>query len=136
VAQKILQRRFAAIWRDCQAIQVNSSDRQLHQLRIQGKKFRYALEFFQSLYPEAEIQAVISILKNMQKHLGNYNDFVVQEARLEQALDHSDPVEAAAALGGLLTSIQDSRKYLRTQIQETVEHFVEEIQKYQRLFKG
>ncbi len=136
VAQKILQRRFAAIWRDCQAIQADSSDQQLHQLRIQGKKFRYALEFFQSLYPEAEIQAVISILKNMQKHLGNYNDFVVQEARLEQALDHSDQVEAAAALGGLLTSFHDSRRHLQKHIQKTVSDFIEEIQVYRPLFKG
>jgi CHAD domain-containing protein len=136
VAQKILQRRFMRIWRDCQALQADSSDQHLHQLRIQGKKFRYALEFFRPLYPEAEIYALISLLKNMQKHLGNYNDLVVQETQLEQALDSSDQIEAAATLGGLLTSFHDKRRHLRTETQETVELFIKEIRRYRRLFKA
>jgi len=54
-----------------------------HNLRKRAKKMRYALEFFRSLYPDAEIKPLIKELKAVQQVLGDYQDFEVQAQTLE-----------------------------------------------------
>lgn len=46
---------------------------QLHALRIEFKKLRYAVEFFREVLGD-QVKDVISLLKDMQDHLGNLND--------------------------------------------------------------
>jgi CHAD domain-containing protein len=59
---------------------------QLHALRIEFKKLRYAMEFFQEvLGPEAE--ALISDLKKLQDHLGELHDAQVATEILLEFLD-------------------------------------------------
>jgi triphosphatase len=58
-----------------------------HRLRIKIKKLRYAVEFFESLYPssaQAELKRLSNRLKKIQDALGALNDFV---AHRELALD-------------------------------------------------
>ena len=54
-----------------------------HALRKRGKKMRYALEFFRSLYPDEEVKPLIKQLKGVQQVLGDYQDFEVQAQTLE-----------------------------------------------------
>ncbi len=49
---------------------------QLHALRIQFKKLRYAIEFFREVLG-SEAEAVIKVLKKNQDHLGDLHDAVV-----------------------------------------------------------
>ena len=53
-----------------------ASDTQLHALRIEFKKLRYAIEYFREVLG-AEATQVIQDLKLMQDHLGDFHDAVV-----------------------------------------------------------
>ncbi|NIM63550.1 MAG: CHAD domain-containing protein, partial [Acidobacteria bacterium] len=68
----------------------------LHRLRIEGKKLRYLLEFFRDLYPVETVQPLIATLKNLQDHLGRFNDLQVQQ-------------KALASMTGRLDSSPDTR---------------------------
>lgn len=66
------------------AITDKSPETALHDLRKTCKKLRYLIEFFQSLYPAAEMKTLIKNLKELQEVLGDFQDCAVQE----QALTH------------------------------------------------
>jgi CHAD domain-containing protein len=50
---------------------------QLHALRIEVKKLRYAIEFFQSLYPRKAVKAFLDQAAELQAILGALNDATV-----------------------------------------------------------
>jgi CHAD domain-containing protein len=54
----------------------------LHRMRIDGKKLRYLLEFFVSLYEPRTVTQLVKELKKLQDILGGFNDVTVQQARL------------------------------------------------------
>jgi CHAD domain-containing protein len=62
----------------------NLSPEQLHRLRIQGKKARYAAEFFSSVYQGRKSakrsRNIISSLMQMQNCLGGINDVMTRKA--------------------------------------------------------
>lgn len=64
----------------------NASLANLHDLRIEFKKLRYALDFFKPLLG-AEVKAVIGGLKQIQDVLGDLNDADVACAMVRRALD-------------------------------------------------
>ena len=57
---------------------------QLHRLRIQIKKTRYAAEFFSSAYPGKKTanrcKKILSSLTQLQDYLGGYNDIITRKA--------------------------------------------------------
>ncbi len=55
----------------------------LHTLRIKCKKLRYLLEMFASLYPQKKINKLVQALKQLQNNLGDFQDFEVQQLRLQ-----------------------------------------------------
>lgn len=61
-------------------------DAELHRVRILGKKMRYSVEFFRSLYPKRTIERHLALLKSIQDTLGSLNDAVVGRHLLD-ALD-------------------------------------------------
>lgn len=71
---------------------------ELHRLRIAGKKLRYACEFFAGLFPAGPARAYLEALRRLQDVLGAFNDAIVTEALLRQALARaSDPRLAEGA---------------------------------------
>jgi CHAD domain-containing protein len=66
------------------SIDRSSPDAALHQLRIDGKKLRYLLEFFHSLYAEDEIEMLVKELKRLQDNLGSFHDACVQARVLRE----------------------------------------------------
>jgi triphosphatase len=90
-----------------------------HKLRVQGKKLRYASEFFATLFQGGKAakhqKPFLSKLKALQTSLGDLNDIVVHEdlIRANVHLDdrartrRSDPTSAFAA--GFLTGHEDAR---------------------------
>ena len=109
--------------RDGKALGADTADPEIHRLRIQCKKLRYALEFFSSLYPEEEIHLVVRQLKRLQDILGAFNDLSVQQQMLRHSLKEFQAgsrrnLELAAALGGLMQSLFQEQQELR-------EHFTE-----------
>ena len=60
----------------------------LHALRIDFKRFRYTLEFFEEVLGP-EIKSVIKETKIMQDHLGDLNDTQVAGDMLREIIDES-----------------------------------------------
>ncbi len=128
LARRIIRRRFKRIMKDGLAIDGTSPDEHLHRLRIQGKKLRYSLEFFRSLFPEDEVGAVIRQLKRLQNNLGDFNDLSVQQEMLARYLHGLRPgsrrnMELAAAIGGLLTNLFHEQQRVRERFARTFARF-------------
>ncbi len=80
LAGRIIHRRAKRVLRDGRALHAATPDAEVHRLRIQGKKLRYALEFFGSLYPEDDMALLVrQLLKRLQDILGDFNDLSVQQ---------------------------------------------------------
>jgi CHAD domain-containing protein len=69
----------------------------LHALRIQAKRLRYAGEFFASLFPRKETRRFLRRVGDLQERLGHLNDGAVAEALMAQ-LGHNG-AERAMAVG-------------------------------------
>lgn len=82
----------------------------LHRLRIDAKKLRYLLTFFQSLYPAETIDALVGSLKKLQDNLGDFNDYGVQQAAMktfaETMLAEGAPVMTIMAMGRLVEQLE------------------------------
>ncbi|MBV9532917.1 MAG: CHAD domain-containing protein, partial [Bradyrhizobium sp.] len=87
-----------------------------HKLRIQGKKLRYAGEFFASLFSGKRAahrrKILLGRLEDLQDCLGDLNDIVVHERLMSARADlgqqrRADRRRAFAA--GLLTGLEDAR---------------------------
>ena len=63
-------------------IQPATPARALHRLRIDCKKLRYLLEIFAGAFAPERIEPPVQALKKLQKTLGNFNDFEVQQETL------------------------------------------------------
>ncbi len=118
LADRIIRKRFAVFLKAGGRIDNTSPDSAVHQLRIEGKKLRYLLEFFKCLYPEAQMERFIRQLKKLQDHLGAFNDCSVQEQMLSTRLDGlsgkgRQVLRQAAAFGGLVTVLAGRRRQLR-----------------------
>jgi CHAD domain-containing protein len=123
LAARIIFRRFKRVMKDGQVLDTVTPDAEVHRLRIQCKKLRYALEFFSSLYPAEDIRTLVRHLKRLQDILGAFNDSSVQQQMLRHSLEglrtgSRRNNEWAAALGGLMQSLFQEQQELRG-------HFVE-----------
>lgn len=106
-ARALLLSRFKKTLRRGQAVGGKAGDVELHQLRIDCKKLRYLLEFFQTLFPGKDVDCLVRQLKGLQDNLGEHNDLAVQIGCLERRLDELDAaspgaVQVAAALGAMV----------------------------------
>ncbi|MEM1181426.1 MAG: CHAD domain-containing protein [Acidobacteriota bacterium] len=117
----------------------------LHDVRIVGKKLRYLMEFFRSLYAKKEIDTAIRELKRLQDLLGDFNDYEVQEAAMGQfAVQLADSMKAHGqdsapsllAMGRLQAHLDDGRTRERWRFAERFERFasVENRARFRALF--
>ena len=141
IARKIILKRCLRVVRDGRAIHEDTPDTNLHRLRIQGKKLRYSLEFFSSLFPTKKMRKMIKQLKVLQDNLGDFNDLSVQQDMLREYLADIKPrtvksKELAAAIGGLLTNLYHQHRRIRTHFEETFASFASEknLAVYHQLF--
>lgn len=128
IAGRVIMRRYKRVLKDGRALSADTPAETVHRLRIQGKKLRYAIEFFSSLYPEKEIQLVVRQLKSLQDILGSFNDLAVQQQAVHEFLARLAPQQAgslatAAALGALLQSLSTEHQALRARFAETFAQF-------------
>lgn len=123
VASRIIRKRFKRVLKDGQVLDAVTPDPEVHRLRIQCKKLRYAMEFFSALYPKQEMQLLLRHLKKLQDILGSFNDLSVQQEMLRATMKKVPSgsqrhLEQAAALGALMQSLYQEQQELR-------DHFVE-----------
>jgi CHAD domain-containing protein len=115
-------RRYRRMLRRGVAIGPDSPDSELHNLRIDGKKLRYLLEFFATILPATARKRLVGQLKRLQDNLGLFNDLVVQIADLHAMLRDAPMVEggrdgdvSAAAIGGLLVRLHERKQEVRAE---------------------
>jgi CHAD domain-containing protein len=83
-APVLIYSRFGAVRAYDQLLE-SATLEQLHALRIEFKKLRYAVEFFREILAK-EAKSVINVLKTMQDHLGDLNDAQVATQLLSDFL--------------------------------------------------
>jgi CHAD domain-containing protein len=82
LARKRLQKKGRAVVNLGMSLHGSREDKELHALRIECKKLRYLLEFFDSLCPEDKVSAMVKRLRKLQNNLGDFHDLCVQQADL------------------------------------------------------
>ena len=113
-ANSVLQRLYQRLLRDGARCGVGAYSPVLHELRKDGKKLRYLLEAFRTLYPQPDVDEVVRRLRKLQGVLGEIVDYHVQRDWLLQwqqeylAQADADPptLAAMAALGTLLDRLE------------------------------
>ncbi len=142
MARRLVRKRFRKTLSAGGKITPGSQAQELHALRIQCKKLRYPLEFFSSLFPEEDMDLLIGLLKQVQDHLGRYNDIHVQQRILHDRLkqiQQSGPGKAveAAAVGGLITRLSEEQKAARAGFEQAFTHFsrVADSKKIRTMFR-
>ena len=110
LARKRIRKRYKNVLSLGGAITDDSPDSDLHTLRIECKKLRYYLEFFESLFPGDETKRAIKQLKSLQDNLGDFNDLHVQQGSIQDFLSlvpAGSPSERglAEAAGGLISCL-------------------------------
>lgn len=92
----LIYNRLASV-RSFDTILANASLDQLHALRIEFKKLRYAVEFFREVLGE-QAKDVINALKTVQDHLGDLNDARVATQRISQFMEDWETRQAQLPL--------------------------------------
>jgi CHAD domain-containing protein len=143
LAKSRIRKRYKKAVKLGKGIDESSSDRDLHTLRIECKKLRYYLEFFESLFPATEIKEVIAHLKRLQDNLGDYNDMHVQQERLKGYIPGMDPAadegrDGIAAAGGLISELYLKQREIRSEFHERFGEFSGSEMKslFDNLFSG
>ncbi|HWQ85015.1 MAG TPA: CHAD domain-containing protein [Anaerolineales bacterium] len=117
VVPVLIYSRIASV-RAFEPILSNARIEQLHALRIEFKKLRYAVEYFREvLGPEAS--KVIEVIKRLQDHLGELNDANVATQLLRSFLDDWDgsqeslPISERQNPGGIIAYLayQHARRH-------------------------
>lgn len=124
----IIRKRVARILRHGRAITAESPAEQLHELRIECKKYRYLLEFFRSLYDGEQVDAYLRQMKQLQNILGDFNDLAVQKQVLLGQLGQLGAarkiaVDTAGALGGLVVHLHEQQRQVRGQFAQAFGEF-------------
>ncbi|MDQ6992384.1 MAG: CHAD domain-containing protein [Mariprofundus sp.] len=101
VVKKLLLKRYQKMLSMSRAINKQTTDEEIHQLRIEFKKLRYLIEFFVDLFPKKRVHKLLAEIKKVQTVLGDFNDYCVQIDFLTAYMDHSK-IELTKALSGLI----------------------------------
>ena len=121
LAKKFIWKKYSRIIRDGEKINDTSPDPMLHDLRIECKKLRYLLEFFNTLFPQKEMSIIIKHLKKLQDNLGDFNDLYVQQESLKEFLadfKNSDQ-NVYISVGGLIAVLYQKQKEIRTEFSKS-----------------
>ena len=103
----------------------------VHRLRIDCKKLRYLFEFFRSLFEAERVSPFIRSLKELQDHLGDFNDLTVQQADLrktaaEMLEGNSVAADTLLAMGCLVGRLERRQRKLKRRVVDSVGSFVNE----------
>lgn len=129
VAHRIVAKRYRRICRDGRRLGAHSPDDDLHDLRLQCKKLRYALELFERLFDANAVKVAVKDLKRLQTKLGDFNDYSVQQMTLsEQAQQLKCPARSLRktmlAMGFLVAVLHQQQKACRQQCLKAVDRFI------------
>lgn len=117
-------------------------EKDIHQLRIIGKKLRYLLEFFSSLFDQEILNACVNQMKDVQDCLGNFNDYHVQQEFLMQFMDDLDIndehyAEILLAIGTLIGVLSEKKNQEKKKFKKIYQNFSSKANQelFQQLYK-
>ena len=96
----------------------------LHALRIEFKKLRYTVEYFQDVLG-SQAKGIINVLKGMQDHLGDMNDADVAIQILKEFIkqEKKKSTQDEQSLVSEIQAIEDYLQYRRDERQHLMETF-------------
>jgi CHAD domain-containing protein len=99
----------------------STPDHELHRLRIQCKKLRYALEIFAPLFVPVLLKPLLKALKRLQATLGALNDCAVQQRSLqaftqEHAARHAEAAQLTDSSAALIAVLRHQQLAAHSQI--------------------
>ena len=116
-----------AIIRDGSAIDADSPDEALHDLRKRCKELRYLLELFGGPFDPAVVKPLVTQLKGLQDVLGRFQDGTVHVAFLRglapDLAGEPDGPAALIALGSVLDAVAADKRVARTEFAEAFTAF-------------
>ncbi|MBW8190247.1 CHAD domain-containing protein [Neiella marina] len=121
-AQTLIWKRYQKVCKIARAIDAQTPDEQIHELRIDCKKLRYLMEFFAPLFAAKSIKALIKSLKVLQETLGLFNDYSVQQESLQAYLaTHANKgtaqhIAIAQSVGALRSVLSHKQQQERDQV--------------------
>ena len=125
------------------AIDDDSPATDLHELRKDGKRLRYLLECFGSLFPADEVAPLVKELKGLQDVLGEYQDCHVQIESLgelsQQMLDEGlSDAATLLAMGHLVDQIDRRQHEVRAAFAERFARFDAAVvrRRFRRTFRA
>lgn len=122
-AAKVLEKRLKRVLEDG-AHFATMTPEELHLLRIDCKKLRYATEFFSTLYDKDGMAQFVARLKELQGVLGILNDVAVMHHLLETLLQgHEEDIELAKYAGALVGWRSRQYEEVRSQLGGLWEQF-------------
>lgn len=124
LARRKTLNRYLKIIRLGTAIDAQTPDEQVHDLRIECKKLRYLLEFFSELFGRSRTRHLIDDLKGLQDILGQFNDYAVQQDFLRHYGEHGNPCpDQIRTVGGLTAVLHRQQIEAREQVQDAFARF-------------
>ncbi len=119
-----IYKRYRKVRGIAREIGAEASDEAVHQLRIECKKLRYLMEFFNELIPEEEGAAQLKVLRRLQNRLGEFNDASVQQkSLLDYWEQHKSKSATALGVGGLVSILYQRQQRTRGLIDQELEVF-------------
>jgi len=125
VVKKLLLKRYHKMLAMSAAINSQSADEKIHELRIEFKKLRYLIEFFVDLLPRKRTGKIVSEIKKIQTVLGDYNDYCIQIEFLNSYVDDTR-VEMSKALSGLIAILYQKKTEERPKVESALAYFFTE----------
>jgi CHAD domain-containing protein len=128
VSREKIEKKYKRIFKYRNVIRKEMKDDMLHLLRIDCKELRYLLEFFSPLFPREKVHDLIGQLKKLQDVLGKYNDYRIQQQRL-QALAGELPrtdsrsKKTVAAIGILVKTLEREKRKVKKAFAQTFSDF-------------
>ncbi|WP_292994450.1 CHAD domain-containing protein [Nitrosomonas sp.] len=123
--KKLLLKRYHKMLAMSAAINSQSADEKIHELRIEFKKLRYLIEFFVDLLPKKRTGKIVSEIKKIQTVLGNYNDYCIQIEFLNSYIDDTR-IEMSKALSGLIAILYRKKTEERPKVEGALADFFTE----------
>ncbi|MBF0285563.1 MAG: CHAD domain-containing protein [Magnetococcales bacterium] len=131
-ATSVLNKRVSQTLQDGARINEMSTE-ELHMLRIDCKKLRYATEFFGSLFNKKGMGQFTGYLKELQGLLGTMNDVTVMQGLLDALIQDVDERETVKYAGALIGWRARQYEEVRGTLGESWEAFANTIPPW---FKG
>ena len=123
--KKLLLKRYHKMLAMSAAINSQSADEKIHELRIEFKKLRYLIEFFVDLLPKKRTSKIVIEIKKIQTVLGDYNDYCIQIEFLNSYIDDTR-IEMSKALSGLIAILYRKKTEERPKVEGALADFFTE----------